>query len=795
MLRNYLKIALRNLKRNKGYAFFNVFGLALGMACCALVYLYVQDELSYDGFHEKAERIYRVNLEAVPSIGMEQPIALTPNIVGPLLTREFAQVEKAVRLNVLGGIVNYNEKTFEENVFVFADSTFFDIFSFQFVAGDRASVLNRPNTVVLTESAARRYFGQDNPLDKTIIYNNSDALEVTGVIEDMPANAHFQFDFLAPWTSLGDWHQEERWGSANYYTYVLLRENVNAAALEEKIDRRVTEFEHAGEYSRSLALMPVTDVHLATDIAYALDPTGDMQYVYIFSAIVVLILLIAGINYMNLATARATQRAKEVGVRKTAGARRGQLAGQFLMEAILVSAVAVLLALALTQLALPAMNALSGKELNLELLFSGWTLAAVVGLALFIGLFAGSYPAFVLSGFQPATVLKGSAGSTGGGGGLRRALVIFQFAVSIVLIVGTIIIQGQLDYLQSANLGLDKERVAVLHLSSEARANHEAIGEAFLQHSDVQSVSAVNQYPSALGWTGSAHGEGVPEEPAIMAKGFITDGDAVETLGIQLIAGRDFHEAAAHPDSVENGYRYLLNETLVHRLGWKAEEAVGKQFMMGGRDGRVIGVVADFHYASLREAIEPLAIWYHPGRVRNLLVRLAPGALEGGGDALAFMEERWTQIAPSIPFNYSFLDDEFDEKYRSERQVRSVFSVFAALAILIACLGLFGLATFAAERRTKEIGIRKVLGASVPSLVALLSKEFLKLVGIAFLIAAPLAWFVMNRWLQDFAYRIELGAGVFVLAGVLAVLIALATVSYQAIRAALADPVNALRSE
>lgn len=795
MLRNYFKIAFRNLRRQPGYTAINIVGLAVGMAACLLIGLYVRHELSYDAFHEKGERIHRVNLQSAPQRGMNRQIAITPNIVAPLMTRTFPAVEKSVRLYKRSGVVQHADRAFQEDRFFFADSTFFDIFDFEFVAGQPETALARPNSVVLTEATAQRIFPDDNPLGQTLVRNTDTEYEVTGVIEDVPPNSHLQFDFVASWSSLGGWiNKEERWGSANFYTYLLLREGTDAQQLQQQVTQFLDERRAAGDQVRTLDLMPLTDLHLYADLAYALDPTGDIRYVWIFGALAVLVLLVACINYMNLATARAAERGREVGVRKALGATRGQLARQLYGETGLLVVLGLGLSILLARLGLPLLEALSGAPYALSDLPLGLLAGALCGIGLLVSLVAGSYPALLLSGFQPARVLRSALQSGRGRARFRKGLVVFQFAAAVALIASTFAIHKQLSFLQAKKLGFDEEQVVVVPLGDAAqRQNLGALQEAFTQHAGIPSVSTASEYPSDLGATFQVDAEGLPDDRRVLMKGLITDTDIVETLGLKVVAGQSFPRTLPHPDSAETGYRYLLNETAVRTFGWEPREAIGRRFnMLGGREGRVTGVVADFHFASLRESIEPLAIWYHPQQASHLLVRVTSGQVEGG---LAFIEEQWAALAPYRPFHYRFLDDAFAALYQGERRVGQVFGLFAALAILIACLGLFGLAAFAAEQRTKEIGVRKVLGASVTSIVALLSKDFAKLVLVAFVVAAPVAWFAMRRWLEDFAYRIELGPGVFLLAGAAALGIALLTVSYQALKAATANPTDALRAE
>ncbi|MEP0547438.1 MAG: ABC transporter permease [Rhodothermales bacterium] len=790
MLTNYLRIALRNLRRQPGYAALNIVGLAVGLACCLFLLLFVREELSYDRFHPSAESVYRVNVE-VPQL--DATIAISPNIVAPLLRREFPEVLAATRIEAHGGVVRAGERIFDDNHFYFADSTFFDVFDgFTLLAGNAATALNRPNTAVLTASTAEKFFGDASPLGQTIVRNNDQAFEVTGVMEDVPATSHFSFDFLASFASRENWAKNEQWGSANFFTFLRLPDAEAAAPLQTKIDALTERLRAENEENvRILALQPLTDIHLRTDIAYDLDATGDRTAVYGFATVALLILLIACINYMNLATARAGQRAKEVGLRKSLGAYRGQLVGQFYSESALLTLGGVLLALGIVGLGLPAFNALSGKALGFAALGEPGVVALIAGTFLVVSLVAGSYPAFYLSAFHPARVLRSRAIAGGGATWLRKGLVVLQFGISAFLIAGTLVVLSQLRFMGDQALGFDKEHLVVLPLNDQILLEkYPAMEVALRQHPGIVATAGINQIPGQLGWTSGFHAEGLAEEDEFLIKGLPAQATVVDGLGLQLVAGRGFPADPPEPDSAN--YLHILNETTVARLGWTPEEAVGRRVAVDSRWGEVLGVVEDFHFRSLHETIEPLSIWYDPGNVFNLAIRLAPGETRAGLD---HVETVWGQFAAHRPFSYRFLDDVYDRLYRNERRTGQIVSVFAFLAVFVACLGLFGLASFTAERRTREVGVRKVLGASVANLVLLLARDFVLLVGVAFVIAVPLAWLGMDAWLDGFAYRIGLGPGPFLIAGALLFAIALVTVSTQAFRAATADPVKALRTE
>lgn len=783
MLQNYWKIAVRNLLRHKGYAFINVFGLAVGIACCLLIGLYVRDELRYDRFHEQADRIYRV------SVGDDQFV--TPTIVAPLFKRTFPAVEDATRLYDVGAfrptVIQRGNELFQEAGFMYADSTVFDVFTLPFVEGSPADALVRPNTLVLTASAASRFFGTANPVGQTLLVDGGNAFEVTGVIEDLPAQSHVDFAVLASFSTT-NWASREIWDSANFYTYVLLREGQSGAAFARQVadyvDKVRDEVGLPEEYA--LKLQPLTDIHLYVE--------GAIRYVYVFGVLALLVLLVACVNYMNLATARSARRAREVGVRKVSGAGRGQLMAQFYGESALLTLLALLLGLGLAIGLVPTFNALSGKALSAAAFSHPFVWLSLLGIGVIVSVVAGSYPALLLSSFRPAQVLKGGAATSRGAGRLRKLLVVFQFAASIVLIVGTMVVYQQLDYVRTTDLGFDKERVVVLPIGDrQLRQDYPTLKAALEQQAGVQSVAAVNSYPGYQrgGYALEAEGLQMPEGEFFGIRGMQADEDVVATLGLTLIAGDGFPQSDSY--TLEQGYVYLINETTVRRLGWTPEEAIGKRFnLLGNRQGEVVGVVKDFNHSSLHDTIDPLALFIEPSNYEYLLVRTAPGDVAG---ALRGIEQAWRQYVTHRPFEYQFLDQAFDALYRAEVQLGQVFGVFALLAILIACLGLFGLAAFAAEQRTKEIGVRKVLGATVAGIALLLSRDFARLVGVAFVLAVPVAYFAMNAWLSDFTYRTSLGVGTFLLAGVLTLLVAVLTVSYQSARAALVDPVKALRYE
>jgi putative ABC transport system permease protein len=809
MVKNYLKIALRNLRKHKLYAAINVTGLAVGLACCTFIVLYVLDELSYDRFHEHAGRIVRIAEDRQEEDHLSR-LATTYGPLAPALEEDLAGIEQAVRVLPYPLLVSRDaDASYQEDGVLFVDSTFFEVFSFPLAQGDARTALETPFSIVLTETTAQKYFGDEEPVGQ-IIQGRADEdtydFRVTGVVPDPPPNTHLRFDFLASFSSMrtiyGTWIEDpQNWDHPPLYTYALLAEGSTAADLEAQIPAFA--LRHMGERrtaTRSLHIESLTDIRLYANREGELTPGSDITYVYLFSIIAFFILLIACINFMNLATARAAGRAKEVGMRKALGAQRGQLIRQFLSESMLLVTLALALVLVLVEALLPLFNQLSGKALVAGV-FVHWSVPLVlVATVVVVGLLAGSYPAFYLSRFRPSRVLKGATTVAGNPAAalFRKGLVVFQFVISIALIIGTVIVYQQLDYVQNERLGFDKEHVLLVPLRDmENQFHHESLKEAWERLPGVQAVTASSGMP---GYSPGLHDFLIkPENAAQDSLELMTltvDHDYVKTYGLDIIAGRDFSEDFA-TDMTE---AFLINESAAQRLGW-TENPVGQKLMLQvwfngeiRKQGTVVGVVQDFQYNSLRHAIEPMILHILPNSYYYdyLSVRLQPDNL---ATTLRRLEAAWTPFNPERPFEYSFLNERFDALYRAEAQLSSLFGIFALLAVLIACLGLFGLAAFTAEQRTKEIGVRKVLGATVPGIVLLLSKDLLKLIALAFVLGAPLAYLGMNRWLANFAYQAEIGVGIFVLTGALTVAIAWLTVSYHAIRAALTDPVQSLRYE
>ena len=805
MLKNYLKIALRNLRRNKGYAFINIIGLAIGLAVCLLIGLYVRHELSYDRFHEKSDRIVRIGTNLQSPDGSSTKAASVGWPVGRILAAEYPEVKQVTYMRTFPSFsIERGGRRFFEGM-LYADSSFFNVFSFSLTAGNPESALTRPYSLVLTEETARKYFGDDHALGQTLTLGDTLQFTVTGVAE-VPRTSHIQFDMLVSFETLCTLYGrcasqfESGWGNLNVYNYALLQEGTSRASFQKKIEdlvmQRSDQVRKMG-YNVTLDVQPLENIYLRSNRQNdRVGPSGSITYVYLLAAVGLFVLVIACVNFMNLSTARSMERAQEVAVRKAFGSSRGALVRQFLGESVLVTGTAFCIAVLLARLALPLFNSLAGKTIPFASLVTPASVIMACVLALGVSFLAGSYPAFVLSGFRPAQVLRGSFSTSRRGPRLRKGLVIFQFILSCVLIVSTLVVLRQLSYMQEKDPGFNKEQVVVMdarQADSQVRAQkYETIKRQLTEHPAVQRVTATGATPGQSGWPAQmVFPEGHARDEGFQVEYLAVDRDYVETLELGVLAGRDFAEAVTSDE--ENAL--LVNETMAQQAGWETpENAVGKKITSpsGYPEGTVVGVIKDYHHHGLQNAIGPMIMDVNPGAFRVFALRIEPGRT---ADILAHMKNTWRQFFPEYAFDYFSLDESFARQYHNERRLAGIFGLFSTLAILIACLGLFGLAAYTAERRTKEIGIRKVLGASVPSIVMLLSKDFLKLVGIALLIAAPAAYYAMSRWLQDFAYHIELSPWIFLGAGLLALMIALATVSYHALRAALSNPVDAIRYE
>jgi putative ABC transport system permease protein len=794
MFQNYLKIALRNLWRQKGYSAINIIGLAVGVACCIVILLYVANELNVDRFHHNGDHIYRLmrKTEISGTSGIAAP--WTSAQFTPLLKSAYpAEIQEIVRVMPTDGLMRSGNRAFKEPHIIFADANFFSVFSYQLMQGNPASVLTNPNSVVISEAIAQKYFGNESPIGKTLQFENKYDCVVTGIFAGVSGNSHLDFDIVGSLALYAGSPWFTQILANNLYTYIQLTGNGRGEYLEAKFPQFVNGFfneKSANAGSRlTLQLMPLRDIYFYAAPPYVCARHGDKSTIYLFSIIAVVILGIACVNFMNLATARSVGRAKEVGMRKVMGAYRSGIIVQFLGESVVVAAIAVLFALVLVESVLPTFNAFTGRTLSVPYTNPVNFLAILAGM-LAIGVVAGTYPAFFLSSFMPVVMLKGKFTARRGNEFFRASLVVLQFTISTALIIGTIIMTQQLNFMTTKNLGFDKEHTVLVSIDNDdIYANRERFKSLLLQNAAITGVSAMSGEPSGF-HDSFAFSEQDKEHEYRRLRTVFTDENYVKTLGIKLVTGRDF--SRTFPNDAAGSL--LLNQAAVTHLNWRTDKAVGKILRRSMRDTTakmVVGVVEDFHFATLREAIEPLVISIGDDQ-RVFAIKLRAGDV---AQALAAIERVWRNTSPRHPFAYKFLDETYDSLYKTERQQGVLMNVFSVIAMMIACLGLFGLAAFTAESRTKEIGIRKVLGASVASIIALLSKDFLKLVGIAIVIATPLAYWAAGKWLQDFAYRVELSWWVFAVAGVVAVVIAFATVATQAWRAARQNPVNALRSE
>jgi putative ABC transport system permease protein len=798
MFRNYLKIALRNFWKNKTSSAINIFGLTIGLTSCLLIGLYIKHELSYDDFEKKGNRIARVIMEYSFAGSPESNKGNYTSVrVAPVMKRNFPEVESAIKMTMRERVVNYNDKYIDEKRFMFADSTFFDLFSFKLLQGDMHKVLSAPYDVVVTESTAKKYFGDQDAVGKTFrLGSDSNLYQVTGVMEDCPTNSQIKFDFLASFSSMGITKDyEESYWDANYTTYLLLRDKKSLASLQAKLPAFMKKEMEGKGATINFYLEPFDEIHLHSPYG-GFEPNNNISYVYILAAVALLILIIACSTYINLSTARSIERAKEVGVRKVIGAEKKQLFWQFIGESGLLCMMSVILSLLVAALLLPFFNQLTDKQLHAQSLFSLPFLIFSFAIVACVSLIAGSYPALILTGFQPVKVLKGSFKNTGSGQWLRKSLIVFQFAISVFLIVSTFMIQKQLYYIQHKNLGYDKEHVMVLPLTASMVKNLSVIKEQFKENPDVISLSSCHRSPVEGGGGYNMRSAIMPQNQQIAVYANPGDEDFVKTTGLQIIAGSDFTEQDVKNASAEHQHKslfqFILNESAAKQLGWSVQEAIGKKmFLDESRPGYVKAVVKDFHFQSLHNAIRPFIIFPDADN-RELLIKLSGHNLS---NTISFLEAKWKSLVPTRPFEYHFMDEDYNKLYIAELRLGKVMNLFSSIAIILACLGLFGLSSYTAQQRFKEIGIRKVLGASVSNIVIALSKDFITLSFIAILIAVPVAWWAMTKWLQDFTYRTDMSWAIYFFAGAITILLAVATVSFHAINAAMMNPVKSLRTE
>ena len=808
MLRNYFKVAYRNLIRQKFYTIINVSGLGIGICISFLIAFFVIDELSYDKFHKDSDRIYQIYLKAMLQ-GKPIEGANTCAPIAAASKEELAGVEDAIRINIWRDIVFRNEdKIYTEEKLLLADSNFFSFFTFELLEGNPDNILNKPNQIILTENTALKYFGykvgsEESPIGKSLLMgSNKTNCEIIGIIKNPPKNSHFRFDMML---SMVSWNfsRTTQWTNNSLYSYVKLNKgadpSVVAASMLAMSDKYVgpeiemylgstlEEWRASGNGEYAYHMQPMTDLHLYSKVEGNIDSSGDIAYVYLLSAVSIFIILIACINFMNLSTARSTGRAKEVGIRKTVGAARNRLISQFLLESVIISAISSILAVAGLVLALPFFNQMTGKNIEFDYIMSPVFALSIILVLLVVGLLAGSYPAFYLTSFKPTEVLKGKIRQGAKGSWIRSSLVIFQFAISVSLIVSTLVIYKQLNLIQDKNLGYDKENILIIDNTRVLGDNKQAFKKQLLSQSGVLSVGISNYVPPHVNSNSVYFPNGLQDDGQLLFT-IYADEDYLRTIGVEMSMGRYFSQE--HPS---DSNAVVINTKAMEAFGWESYE--GNKLSEPDDEGminhEVIGVMKDFNFSSLKTEIEPLAIFL--SKNGDLMpVRLANGNIN---DRIKEIESVWNEMATNEPFDYTFLDENFAAQFRAEQRFGKIFILFTSLAIFIACLGLFGLATFIAEQRSKEIGIRKALGASVPTIVILLSKEFTKLVFIAILIAIPAVIILMNWWLQNFAYKAEIGILTFVIGGVAALLISWITVSYQSIKAAFMNPTNALRYE
>ncbi|HVX27264.1 MAG TPA: ABC transporter permease [Parafilimonas sp.] len=809
MLKNYFKLAWRNLMKYKFISFINLFGLTIGLTCCLLILTYILNELSYDRYNKNADQIYRVTRTFYDGNGKEMlNLSTVAPPFGYYLPTDFPEIQKMTRLLNNGTTpLRYKDKLINEPDVYFADENLFDVFTVKVLEGNPKTALTDPFSVMLTEETAKKYFGNEDPINKVLRANNQFDVKVTGVYKAFPSNSHIHPNILVSFNTLKDSavYGEEglrtNWGNNSFFTYIMLPKNYNIQSMKSRfpafLDKHM-----AGQYgptqpskATKLDLQKLTDIHLYSHTDYEAEPNGDINRVYIFSAIALFVLLIACINYMNLSTARSALRAKEIGIRKVVGASKKELVAQFLSESILVTWSAIIIAFALLYVTLPWLNKVSGQNLSVNILLK-WQVLIPLFLAPFVvGIISGLYPALFMSSFQPVKTLKGLFKVGGSSISFRKVLVVTQFAISIILIITTMIVFQQLRYMQNASLGYNKDHLITMAYNNQLDNQYEAFRNTLLQNPNIKDVARSSRIPTGRlldGMNAQAPGNDsmVPVKADI--RFLATDYDFIPAYGIPLAAGRNFSRSFGTDTS-----NFIINEAAVKAVGWKSnDQAVGKDFKYGQFTGHIIGVVKDFHFESLHQAITPLIFVLPPpqnqGFYNVISIKVSGQNIDG---ALATIKSTWQRFVPDLPYQYSFFDEKFAKLYDAEQKQETIFTTFACIAIFIACLGLFGLSAFAISQRVKEIGVRKVLGASTTTIVSLLSKDFLKLVLIAAVIAIPVAWYAMHNWLQDFAYRINIHWWVFVIAAIAAALIALITVGMQAIKAATANPVKSLRTE
>ncbi len=811
MLRNYFKIAWRNLMKYRFISFINLFGLTVGITCCLLITIYIVNELSYDRYNKNADNVYRVTRSFNNSEGV---VSLTLSTVAPpfgyYFPTDFPEIVKMTRMLNNGTTpLKYKDKLISEPDVYFGDENLFDVFTLKILEGDPKTALKEPFSVMLSEDAAKKYFGTEDPMNKILRANNQFDVKVTGVYQKFPANSHLHPGILISFNTLKDSavygaeNLRTNWGNNSFFTYLLLPEHYDIkrmiARFPEFVDKRMDHKDYNGALPSKftkIGLQKLTDIHLYSHTDYEAEPNGDITRVYIFSIIALFILLIACINYMNLSTARSALRAREIGIRKVIGAMKKEIIFQFLSESVLIAWAAIIISLILLYFTLPWLNQLSDQNLSMDILLKWQVLIPIISAPFIIGILSGIYPALFMSSFQPVKTLKGLLKAGRGNISFRKVLVVTQFGISIVLIITTIIVFQQLRYMQNTSLGYDKEHLVTMPYNNFLNPAYEQFRNELLRNPNIKEVARSSRIPTGrlLDEMGASTYVGDSSRPITADIKFVAgDYDFIPTYGVHVVAGRNFSRSYGTDTS-----NFILNESAVSAIGWKTpQDAVGKDFKYGSTRGKVIGVMADFHFESLRNKIVPIILCNPPvtatdSYFNNLSIKVSGNNVQ---NTLSMVGNTWRKYLPELPYQFTFLDEKFDELYKSEQRQGTIFTVFACVAIFIACLGLFGLSAFTISQRFKEIGVRRVLGANVDSIVLLLSKDFLRLVFVASIIAFPIAWYAMTHWLADFAYRVNIQWWVFMLAAVLALVVALATVSFHAVKAAIANPVKSLRSE
>lgn len=803
MFKNYLKIAYRNIRKNKGYSFINISGLGIGLASFILIGIYIVHELNYDTFHEDSDRIYRIVREAPNENYMGSSwFGVNPMPLSIALADNFDGIEVSTAFSEYDALLKVGQHSFFEEG-IYTDQHFFDLFTLNWILGNPSSAFNSPDAIVITQSLAIKYFGDKNPIGQDIFFDSEDdealTRTVTAVIADIPSNSQLELSYIVPNFSIGDFERESTyWFNNNEYSYIKVSPNTDTDELVSRISALINPmlladsyFSDNPEYLPNFKLIPIADVHLkSTNINFNPGKLGDIKYIYMLSAIAFVILIIACVNYMNLATARSMNRAKEVGVRKVNGAFRSNIMMQFSAEAVIFSMIGIMLAFAIVFVMLPSFSVLVDRTFEPNLFLTPTFWAVLIGTGLIVGLIAGSYPSFFMSALKPISILKSQVKGGSGNRTLRNVLVIGQFAITNILIIGSIVIFQQLNFIKSSDSGYDREQVLAVTINDpDVMSSFDALSQELESNSNILAVSSGNYLPNDIrSQTSGVNWEGKDEDQVFRVYNGAVSPGYIDLFGIDLIAGNTFDENA--PDTALN---LIVNRTFVERIGWTLDETIGKDFILWRNDAKIVGVVDDFNFLSYHSTITPLMFRQQSARTHKyLILKVNPSNLQ---ETIAFVEERITALGPDYPFEYAFLDDIFNNMYRNELTLGKILNYFTFLGLIIACMGLFGLAAFMMEQRTKEIGIRKVLGADIFQIIALLNKDFLRLIGISFAISLPAGWFLAHNWLENFAYKITVGPLIFVATMVIALGVALLTVSVKSFKTAMANPVDSLKSE